>query len=82
MQKSAKAVLMSLSISALIVGGSLPLMATETPKTNQVQDNKGGKKCAGSKKGTSEIKDNKGGKKCAGSKQSAPKENAGKEVQK
>jgi hypothetical protein len=82
MQKSVKAVLVSLSVSALIVGGSLPLMAAETPKTIRVEDNKGGKKCAGMKKGTSEVKDNKGGMNCSGMKQSVPKEKTVKGVEK
>ncbi|NTW51729.1 MAG: hypothetical protein HGB22_03995 [Chlorobiaceae bacterium] len=78
MKKSVKGILASIGVSTLIAGGSLPLMAADSPETPQVKEGKAGKKCAGmkkaeptanvkaSKKGTAVVKDNVTGKKCAG----------------
>jgi hypothetical protein len=78
MKKSVKGILASLSVSTLIAGGSLPLMAADNPENDQVKEGKAGKKCAGMKKSESAVdgkasikssavvKDNVTGKKCAG----------------
>jgi hypothetical protein len=79
MKKSVKNVLATLSVSTLIAGSSLPLMAADKPADKpgaaQLKENKVGKKCAGSTKPTAKVTENKAGKKCAGSK-AAPAEKA------
>ena len=75
MKKSVKNILATLSVSTLIAGSSLPLMAADKPadkpatkpEAAQVKENKVGKKCAGSTKAAAKVTENKAGKKCAGS---------------
>ena len=86
MKKSVKNVLATLSVSTLIAGSSVPLMAADKPadkpaakpEAAQLKENTVGKKCAGSTKPTAKVTENKAGKKCAGSKSTAPKADAGK----
>lgn len=78
MKKTVKSTLASLSVSTLIAGGSLPLMAADKPadkpEAAQVKENKAGPRCAGMKPEAAQIKENKAGKKCAGGSKSAPVE--------
>jgi len=86
MKKSVKNILATLSVSTLIAGSSLPLMAADKPadkpatkpEAAQVKENKVGKKCAGSTKAAAKVTENKAGKKCAGSAASSVKADAGK----